>query len=439
MSSDRAVSASGEPLIRVRGVGKCYHIYDKPRDRLKQSVLGRFKTYHRDFWALRDATFELRRGQSLGIMGRNGSGKSTLLQIIAGTLTPTLGTVEIRGRIAALLELGSGFHPEFTGRENIYLAGAILGITRPEMNRRIDEIIDFADIGQFIDQSVKTYSSGMHARLAFSVAVCVDPEILIVDEVLSVGDLGFRQKCVARINQLLCAGVTLLFVNHSPDIVKSLCHNGLVLVQGQPVFFGPAQEAADLYFNQIRHQSNEEAVKEQTGLAEPVAFGKTIPASLRYGSGHAQIRSVRLLDEAGTPRESFGFEQPIVIEVKIGAEVDLDRLTVSFVIRDATGVDLVGSSTGQEQVPLPRLSAGSGLTVRFRLANRLRPGAYGLCVGIERLPARGGQHRVLLDHADGCAAFRSLLKPGRPIRCKVHLPVEVEVQAPSPSPVAQGG
>jgi len=229
-----------EIAISVKNLSKCYQIYDRPQDRLKQSLIFRLKaitgrtvkTYYREFWALKDISFDVKRGETLGIIGRNGSGKSTLLQIIAGTLQCTTGTFNLNGRVAALLELGSGFNPEFSGRENVYLNGAVLGISIEEMNRLFDSILSFADIGDFIEQPVKTYSSGMLVRLAFAVSVNVKPDILIIDEALSVGDAAFQFKCFQRLEELTQSGTTLLFVSHSMEMVKTFCERAIYLKQG---------------------------------------------------------------------------------------------------------------------------------------------------------------------------------------------------------------
>lgn len=237
-----------EPIVVAENLGRVYHLYDSPRDRLAQAFLwGRRKLY-RDFWALRGVSFQVRRGRSFGIIGRNGSGKSTLLQIVAGTLRPSEGTCRTTAqRTAALLELGSGFNPEFSGRENVFINGAILGLSRREITRRFDEILDFAEIGQFIEQPIKKYSSGMVVRLAFAVQVCVEPDLLIVDEALSVGDVFFQEKCFRRIDQMLGRGMTLLFVSHDANAVRTLCADAMILDDGAVVFCGDASEAVDRY------------------------------------------------------------------------------------------------------------------------------------------------------------------------------------------------
>lgn len=239
--------SSNDLAISIAGVSKVYHMYEKPQDRLKQILWKGSRKVRDEFWALRDINFEVKKGETVGIVGRNGSGKSTLLQIICGTLTPSHGHVERRGRVSALLELGSGFNPEFTGRENVYLSGSILGLSKDEIDARFDKIAAFADIGQFIDSPVKHYSSGMFARLAFSVVVHVDPEILIVDEILAVGDAAFQRRCLSKFYEIRDRGCTILFVSHDQYQVKSVCQRALYLDHGRQRLFGPAGRVIDAY------------------------------------------------------------------------------------------------------------------------------------------------------------------------------------------------
>jgi len=438
----------GEPVLSVRGVSKCYHMYDKPRDRLKQAVrggVGRGKQYYREFWALKDVSFDLYPGEAIGVVGRNGSGKSTLLQIIAGTLSPTHGEVTVRGRISALLELGSGFNPEFTGRENVFLYGAILGIPRREMARRFDEIADFAEIGQFIEQPIKTYSSGMHARLAFSVAVSVNPDILILDEILAVGDIAFQQKCVSRMFKLVETGVTLLFVSHAPDSVKSICKKGLFLRDGKLAHLGTAEEAVDRYFNYVRDQVNEHAQHHQpvAALTSSVQERTEVDGAARYGTGHMQVDAVRLLDDRGRIAEAFTYGEHITVEVVVKALVELDKLDVHFAVRDSVGVDLFGTGTADERVHFPTLAAGSRTSVRFRFLNTLRGGSYGVSVTLSRLPENLDVGGVTLDHVTAVAGFTCIPDPMRMVHYKVYNPTEVTwgavsepaVVVPTPQPV----
>lgn len=251
---------SSEIAIKVEGLSKCYQIYDQPRDRLKQFILPRVqrlvaqspRQYYREFWALKDVSFDVKKGETVGIIGRNGSGKSTLLQIITGTLAPTEGTVITHGRIAALLELGSGFNPDFTGRENVYLNGALLGFSTAQIDEKFDAIASFADIGEHLDQPVKTYSSGMLVRLAFAVQVQVEPEILIVDEALAVGDALFQKRCFQRIEKLVSDGTTVLFVSHNQESVRTLTNRALLLNKGRSVEWGLSSEVV-LKYRKLLH------------------------------------------------------------------------------------------------------------------------------------------------------------------------------------------
>jgi ABC-type polysaccharide/polyol phosphate transport system ATPase subunit len=277
-----ARAAEPEVVISVRGVSKMYRIYDRPPDRLKQMLWRGRREYGREFWALRGASFDVRRGEAVGIIGRNGSGKSTLLQIIAGTLAPTEGEVHVNGRVAALLELGSGFNPEFTGRENVFLNGAILGMSRAEMEQRFDEIAAFADIGEFIEQPIKIYSSGMLMRLAFAVQAHLQPDVLIVDEALSVGDVYFQHKCMRRIKELVDRGTTLLFVSHSTETVKRFCRTGLWLDGGQMRYYGEAGAAAEKYLAYMRMREVQDWLppSEPDALADdPEAALEAIPSA----------------------------------------------------------------------------------------------------------------------------------------------------------------
>lgn len=263
---ERDLPMSSEIAIKVENLNKCYQIYEQPRDRLKQFILPRLqgmvglpsKQYFREFWALKDVSFEVMKGETVGIIGRNGSGKSTLLQMICGTLNPTSGSIQTNGRIAALLELGSGFNPEFSGRENVYLNGAVLGLTKQEIDARFDDIAAFADIGDFIEQPVKTYSSGMMVRLAFAVSIKVDPTLMIVDEALAVGDMNFQAKCMTALSRIQDNGATVVFVSHDVGAVKSLCRQAVYLEHGQLKAIGKAPEIAEQYIRTMREEMSAE-------------------------------------------------------------------------------------------------------------------------------------------------------------------------------------
>jgi lipopolysaccharide transport system ATP-binding protein len=279
--------SSNSAVIQVDNIGKCFSIYDRPEDRLKEFLMPKIRAvsgqiqrnYHREFWALRDVSFEVGKGQTVGIIGRNGSGKSTLLQIITGTMTPTYGSVATRGRTAALLELGSGFNPEFTGRENVYLNGSLLGLTHAQIDDKFDYIAGFADIGDHLDQPVKTYSSGMMLRLAFAVQVAVETEILIIDEALAVGDARFQLKCFRRLEEIKASGTTILFVSHATETVRSFCDFGLVLENGKAIYWGEAKTATVKYLELLFPEQTQN-VSEQT---DELAGGNTLLAHADSG------------------------------------------------------------------------------------------------------------------------------------------------------------
>jgi lipopolysaccharide transport system ATP-binding protein len=448
---------SSEPVISVRGLGKCYHIFHSQGARLAQAVTGRKRS--RDFWALRDVSFDVHPGDAVGIIGRNGSGKSTLMQVIAGTLTPTEGEVRIRGRIAALLELGSGFNPHFTGRENVILSGAIMGVGRRRMEEKLPEIEEFAEVGDFLDEPVSVYSSGMHARLAFAVSVSLEPDILILDEILSVGDAGFQQRCIGRLHQLLASGVTLLFVSHAADAVKSICSRGLLLEGGRAAFVGSAGEAVNRYSAGLRARQSAQAVRkyeefaekaEQDRLAAEAAAGAPGPESPgdgftgRSGTGHARFEAVRLLDSAGRERAGFAHGEAVTVELSFRAAVAIPRLDAVVRIRDKAGVDLFGASANEERPEAKMLGIEPGQTVRarFTFTNTLRAGPHGVCVTLVRPPDSLGAGIVTLDHIDAAAAFDSLPRGevGKLVRGKLQIPWTVDwsvepVSARSPVPV----
>jgi lipopolysaccharide transport system ATP-binding protein len=426
---DPTPKLDADVAIRVKNIGKCYHIYEKPADRLKQALFRRSKRYYQEFWAVRGVSFVVKRGEAVGIIGRNGSGKSTLLQMIAGVLTPTIGSVQTSGRITAMLELGSVFNNDFTGRENIYLQGAVLGIKRRQMNELFDDIAAFADIGDFINRPVKTYSSGMRARLAFAVNAMVDPDIMIVDEILSVGDIGFQQRCATRLKRLRDDGMTLLYVSHGPDSVRSICQKGLFLVDGKPQHFGPSDKAVNAYLKFVRERVNEKMLQDEQ-QADNVSIKTNVPGDLRYGSGHVQIESVEIVDDKGEPRRTFQLGESIRIRARIRAHIDADHLSISFLIRDKTGVDLMGTTTFDERVKLPTLAEGEALDVELEFENRFRRSAFGVSLAVHRVSSRDYADNILYDQVDGCARFQVMKNPDRPVHYKFHQPVNVSWEKP---------
>ena len=364
--------SSNDIAISVKNLSKCYAIYDNPRDRLKQFVMPRLrrllgrppKSYYREFWALRDVSFEVKKGETVGIIGRNGSGKSTLLQMICGTLTPTNGSIQTNGRVAALLELGSGFNPEFTGRENVYMNAAVLGLTKDEIDARFDEIAAFADIGDFIGQSVKTYSSGMMVRLAFAVIAHVDADILVVDEALAVGDAVFTQKCMRFIRRFQENG-SLIFVSHDTASVQNLCKSGIWLKHGKIEQIGTAKCVSEAYLQ----YTLQEIYGEESKLTSmtPAANGDVttleteIPPTIDYGAvaavrdnidtakgwktGRAEILSVSL--SRLSPGQDGVFEggERVRMTVRAKTHETLQNPILGFLVRDRLGQDLFGENT----------------------------------------------------------------------------------------------
>jgi lipopolysaccharide transport system ATP-binding protein len=358
--------------IRVQNLSKCHHIYDAPRDRLKQFVVPPLqrlirqvpKQYFHEFWALKGVSFEIKKGDAFGIIGRNGSGKSTLLQMICGTLNPTAGSIQTNGRIAALLELGSGFNPDFTGRENIYLNGSILGLTGKEIDARLDDILAFADIGDFIDQPVKTYSSGMFVRLAFAIQVNVDPEILIVDEALSVGDFFFQQKCFARIRKMRENGLTLLFVSHDMGTVRDLCPNSVYLIKGKAAFIGESQKAIRTYLSEsVTSASVAQPTQASVALEEPTIEPETLleeamqvalwrRESDNLNNDH-RLLAVVVRDENGVPVTAVRIGRKLTFQIFFRTKPD-DAGHVSLVLKNK--YDQIVNSTGSYFIGMEPLS-----------------------------------------------------------------------------------
>jgi lipopolysaccharide transport system ATP-binding protein len=384
---------SDEIAISVENVGKAYLLYNRPQDRLKQSLFARFgKNYAREFWALRDVSFEVRRGETLGIIGQNGSGKSTLLQIIAGTLQPTCGRVQVNGRVSALLELGAGFNPEFTGRENVFLNGAILGISEAEMRARFDDIAAFAQIGDFIDQPVKTYSSGMFVRLAFAVAVCLDPDILLVDETLAVGDALFQSRSYRRMEKMRDAGKTIIFVSHDFYTVQSFCQRALLLDAGKVVKIGEAKPVVNKYIELLATREHEyvEWLEGKVSRMSPKpdvlpgAAGdqKSPQEEFRFGTREAEIVDCYLLDEEGKQTVTWETGQTGTIVIVTRFHKRVERPIVGFIVNTPTGINVFATNSWYaENEPGPQ-EAGAVLKAEFCQTIRLNPGNYVLSVAV---------------------------------------------------------
>ena len=356
-----------EVVIKAENLSKAYKIYEKDIDRVKEALNPFHKRYSKDFYALRDINFEIRRGENIGLIGNNGAGKSTLLKIITGVLTPSSGTLTVSGKIASLLELGAGFNPDMTGVENIYMNGMLMERTREEMDSKIDDIISFADIGEFINQPVKTYSSGMFARLAFAVNAFVEPDILIVDEALSVGDAFFQSKCMDKMRTMIDGGVTVLFVSHDTFSVKNLCQRAFLIEAGKIIMDAPANDVVEAYRDAILKKRHEMAgddaaknvIKEMRKLSKENPEGKiNLPISEEYiklnqdifnknaeyqrlQNGRANFENVQLLNLDGEPIFEVVFGQEVILRMVIKFNEDLAMLGIGYHIRNRDGVDLV--------------------------------------------------------------------------------------------------
>ena len=417
-SAVQAKEDANEIILSVRGVSKHYNLWDSPSERLHYSLLSqahrtlrrvlpsnsgplealrrRRDALHKDFMALEELSFDVRRGESLGIIGRNGAGKSTLLQIIAGTLNPSTGYVEVYGRVAALLELGSGFNPEYTGKENVYLNASTLGFSKAEIDAKFDEIAAFADIGQFLDQPVKTYSSGMMVRLAFSVQMAIEPSLFIIDEALAVGDIYFQSKCNKILRQKLDAGMTLLLVSHNPAAVRALCQRGLVLDRGRRAFLGPSDQAVNVY-HELGDRRGEPTTPEVAALEEEKDEDTASAMELspigqfedQIGSREIVVTGYGLFNQKGEARRDFLVGEPIHAGFSFRSQIDAAGVLAGFVIRDRYGNAVTALTTANQQLDPLSVRRGKTYRVFLTLLGRLGQGEYLLDFGI------GGQSNLV--------------------------------------------
>lgn len=385
---------SSEIAIKVENLSKCYQIYDQPRDRLKQFVLPQLqrlahippKQYFREFWALKNASFDVRKGETLGIIGRNGSGKSTLLQIICGTLSATSGSVAINGRIAALLELGSGFNPEFTGRENVYLNGSIHGLSESEIDSKYDEIVDFSEIREFIGLPVKTYSSGMAARLAFSSAIHLSPDVLIIDEALSVGDFQFQAKCFEKLKELKAIGTTIIMVSHDLSAITQFSERVVLISNGKACVYTDSVTAINDFKEQAtRRKASEKAtgsMEESEPESDKSAFYKLSKRIHRSGSGDVRIVDWYLSAAMNSnPVASVGFGEDCEIVIKVKSCRDGAEPNVGFFFTDVRGSEIAGCTINHENCRTGKLKNGQHFKIVFRFRMALRPGVYLINLG----------------------------------------------------------
>ncbi|MSR00472.1 MAG: ABC transporter ATP-binding protein [Gammaproteobacteria bacterium] len=404
--------SSNNIAIRVSNLSKCYQIYETPRDRLKQFVMPRIrrvagkqqKQYFREFWALKDVSFEIKKGETVGIIGRNGSGKSTLLQMICGTLTPTSGSIQTNGRIAALLELGSGFNTEFTGRENVYMNAAVLGLSKEEVDARYDDIVAFADIGEFIERPVKTYSSGMMVRLAFAVQSQIDPDILIVDEALSVGDAKFQAKCFDRLRQLKENGTSILLVTHSSEQIVTHCSNAILLNNGEQLESGEPRRIVNRYMDLLfgKERKTLESKPQNSSSDKPVLSTGDVAYSLssqddifstrlgynpheyRWGDGTASILDFYLAADGEPYPSAVTSGQSICLAVSVQFVSELLRPILGITIKTKEGVTIYGvNSETLENDEFQSLGQkASVVQAEATLKCRLAPGDYFVSLGI---------------------------------------------------------
>lgn len=458
--------SSDQISIRAEGLSKRYEIYAQPADRLKQMVLPRIqrvvhaqpRAYFNEFWALRDVDFEVRRGETMGIVGRNGSGKSTLLQMICGTLAPTVGRVDVQGRIAALLELGAGFNPEFTGKENVRLSGLLYGLSEDELRDRYQTILEFADIGEFIDQPVKTYSSGMYVRLAFSVAINASPDVLIIDEALSVGDEAFQRKCFARIQKIKEAGATVLFVSHAAGTVIELCDRAILLDRGEMLAFGAPKAVVSRYhkllyapadqYGPMRDQFRRELRGADGGT--PADVSALLNTASRQAQGACTSRMPEdYLDEGMVPKSMVRYANrgaridQVHIESQDGRRVNVllscdtyvycyrvrfdrpaFRVRYGMMIKTVTGIELGGAASHTRVAADGDCPEGATALVRFSFHCMLAPGVYFLNAGV--LGEVDGQEQFLDRYLD-VAMFRVLPDPDRLVTGTIDFAISPDV------------
>ena len=409
-----------ENVIEIKGLSKRFRVYDRPLDRLKEWLTPSGMSFHWAYWALRDVDLTVKKGSSLGIIGVNGAGKSTLLKILCGTLSPTFGSVEIKGRIAGLLELGSGFHPEFTGRQNIYLNARLLGLSDEDIEKKLQSIVEFAELGDFLDHPLRIYSTGMALRLGFSVAANVDPDILIIDEALAVGDAYFQQKCLKYLKDFRAKGGTLIFVSHDPGAVKLLCDSAVLLHKGRIVANDTPENVLN-YYNTLLVR--DDADKESFILERKQQEAKSsLPQ--HSGSFEAIIEKVSLVSDGCETRTLFaGHKAELKVAVK--ALNDIEPPTIGFSLRDRLGYEVLGTNTMLLKKETPALKAGEGLEVSFELPPMLGPGEYTVTVA-----AHPGRDHIehCYDWTDRMLAFKVALEDESSCVGLLSVPVTAKIE-----------
>lgn len=396
-----------ETAIKIENVSKLYKLYDRPSDRLKDALGLAGKQKYREHFALDKMNLEVKKGETVGIIGTNGSGKSTLLKIITGVINPSGGTVAVDGRISALLELGAGFNMEYTGIENIYLNGTMIGFSREEIDRKMEDILSFADIGDFVNQPVKTYSSGMFVRLAFAVAINIEPEILIVDEALSVGDVFFQAKCYRKFEEFKKMGKTILFVSHDLSSITKYCDRAVLINRGIKLMEGTPKEAVDMYKRVLVKQTDEEK-KKNTTLWKPEEAGTKWrdslpinPETLEYGDKKAEIIDFAVIDKKGTVSNVIEKGDTFTVKMKVLFREDVAEPVFAFTLKNLMGIELTGTNTMLEKQEIPPKKKGDVQTISFTQRMNLQGGEYLLsfgCTGFE-----GGEFNVHHRLYDVCS------------------------------------
>jgi lipopolysaccharide transport system ATP-binding protein len=433
---------SSELAIKVSGLAKGYQLYDKPYHRLKQALLPRLhrllgKTpgqYCQQFVALEDVSFEVARGETVAIIGRNGSGKSTLLQILCGVLKPTSGWVTVNGRVAALLELGAGFNVEFTGAENVRMSCSLLGLSAAETETRFDEIAAFADIGAFINRPVKTYSSGMFVRLAFAVNIVCKPDIMVVDEALSVGDMNFQAKCMTALKRLQESGATVLFVSHDIGAVRSLCTRAVYLEGGRVRMVGPSAEVASAYVRNMREEMNAgEAVASHAQTESPgqvpanvkgIVFKESEEfdqrvSSFRYGKGGARIAFAELLNEHGSPVTAAEFGQRVTVRIHVESQIEAD-LTCNYYVTDSKKNFVIGCDPRLAGHEFIRAEPGKRYVLSYVTTLPLKIGHYSIDLELAR-PVIIDEKGDFLDVIENAVVFQMLRRPRAQLWAQVYV------------------
>lgn len=424
----------GDISIHVEHLGKCFRYYDTKWRRLAGLIAG-MNDHAREIWALRDIHCSLEKGSTLGVIGANGSGKTTLLQLLAGLMKPTEGRIEVCGNLATLLELGSGLSQELSGRENVFVSGGLRGFSHREVERKMDEIIRFSELEEFIDHPIKHYSAGMHMRLAFAVAINVEPDVLLIDEVFSVGDMAFQHKCTRKFRELQKKGVTTVLVTHDIAAVRSLCNAALLLDHGSQVIFGTPEEVTNRYLDLTaqkiaRQEMSGELEKEEhlEHLPAQSEFLTEIPGSekmYRHGSGEAKIRGLQLLNSKSLPTQLVAFGEEVTIRFYVEYMADVPESGIGFYIRDLYGIEIVGVNTFEEQKPLGSRRKGDRIIIDFRLRLHLRAGSYSISPGLAVHPTEPRY----LDWIDNALVFE-MEKPASGMRIYgfTYIPNNVTVQ-----------